>query len=209
VSQAEQFASTAEDLGYDGSVAAVTWDDGGLPSTAESNARETGGRLATYLEDYLDQNPDTAVRVLGHSMGGFVTVEMTAAPSRHQVENADMIGSDEEVDAPCEGNFYDPIASNGSGMYNYHSSNDSIARLGQEGAQCGGGGWWGSGGGGDTPDNYEDVDVSASVGSHFGYKSSEGCVQQILDNHEPLIDRGGGTDGGTDGGSDDGGGWWS
>jgi pimeloyl-ACP methyl ester carboxylesterase len=204
VSQAETFQETARSLGWTETVTAVTWDDGGLPSSAESSARETGGRLATWLEDYLDANPSTTIRLLGHSMGGFVTMECVGALSAYQIENADMIGSYEEVDAPCEGaGFYDAIANNVSGMYNYHSSNDSIARLGQDGAQCGSGGWWGGGDGGDTPDNYYDIDVSDSVGGHTQYKSSTGCVQQIIDNHEPAIDRGGSGDDGGDDGS-----WW-
>jgi predicted alpha/beta hydrolase family esterase len=231
VSQSRTLQQTARGQGYQETVTAVTWDDSGFAGAAESSARETGGRFATWMDDYLSANPSTNIRIVGHSMGGIVTMEMIAAiDGSYEVENADFIGSYEVSDAPCEGSsYFDAIESSCRHMGNYYSTNDSIARLGAGPAECGGGGggWWGGGGGGGgtTASNYSDYDCTASVSSHTDYKASPGCVSQIISNFNADIDRGGsggsdggsgGSDGGstdggsTDGGSTDGGtgGWW-
>lgn len=178
-SQTRTLRSTLEELGYETSYAAVTWDDSGGPISALSGARDAGDRFAAWLDDYLAANPSTDVRVLGHSMGGIVTMETLAAVDGHfRIENADQIGSYVRDDAVCEGGqFYEPIVDSCAAAYNYHSSNDRIARLGSDGADCVG--WYGSG---DPPDNYEDVDVSEYVRSHLSYKRSTGCVAAIADN---------------------------
>ena len=188
-SQTRTLRSTLEGLGYETSYAAVTWDDSGGPISALAGARDAGDRFAAWLDDYLAANPSTDVRVLGHSMGGIVTMETLAGIDGHfRIENADQIGSYVSADAVCEGGrFYEPIADSCAAAYNYHSSNDRIARLGSDGAECVD--WYGSGG--SPPDNYADVDVSEYVRSHLSYKRSDGCVAAIADNWESTesVDR--------------------
>lgn len=181
VREARRFQRTAREVGYEGTVAAVTWDDSGGVWGAIGNARDTGGSLAGWLADYKAANPDTTVRLLGHSMGGIVTVETVAAiDGAFEIANADMIGSYEQRSAPCRGSgYYDAIEASVGGMFNYRSDNDGIARLGSGGARCSAS---------ETPSNYRDVDVTDSVGGHSEYKSSEGCVRRILENH---VDDGG------------------
>lgn len=180
VSEAETFQQTARDLGYTETVTAVTWDDGGLPSSAESSARDTGDMFASWLGDYKNANPDTTIRILGHSMGGIVQMETLAAiGGSFTVETADSIGSYEVADGPCEsGDFDDAIRSSAGEVHNYYSTNDSIARLGSGPADCGG--WFSDG---TTPANYSDVDVSSSVPGHTSYKESSGCVSKIINNY--------------------------
>jgi uncharacterized membrane protein YgcG len=196
VSQARQFQRTARDLGYSETVTAVTWDDSGYPFAAIRSAREAGGTFATWFGNYLDENPDTNIRVLGHSMGGIVQMETLAGiGGAFKIETADSIGSYAEADAPCQGNFYQDIADSCAEASTYYSTNDGIARLGQSGASCSG------------PPNYQDVNVSDSVSSHLDYKSSPGCVSEIINNYTADIDRTGsdGGSGGDGGGNDDGG----
>lgn len=202
VSQAAQLQDTARSLGYTETITAVTWDDSGLPSSAERSARATGGTFATWLENYLNENPDTTIRLLGHSMGGIVQMETLAAiDGSFVIDTADSIGSYEVADGPCEdGDFYDAIRESAAEVHNYYSTNDSIARLGSDSADCGG--WFG---GGTTPDSYEDVDVSDSVPDHTSYKESTGCVSAIIDNYSANVDR---TTPVGDGGSDDGDDGW-
>ncbi|MFC3960117.1 hypothetical protein [Halovivax cerinus] len=183
---AETFRSTARDQGYDGTVAAITWDDSGLPGWAEESARDTGPMVADWLDSFRAENPETTIRLLGFSMGGIVTMETVAAiDGSFTVANADMIGSYEYADAPCQGvGYYEAIANSCGGMYNYWSANDGLARLGAGGASCASA---------ETPENYADVDVTDAVGGHLEYQSSPGCVQSILDNYG---DDGGGDCGG-------------
>ncbi|QSW99686.1 esterase/lipase family protein [Haloterrigena alkaliphila] len=199
VSQSETLQSTLREFGNTETVTAVTWDDSGLPSSAESSARQQGADFADWMEEYIQANPGTTIRVLGHSMGGIVAFEfMAAAAGRFQVANVDSIGSYEVSDAPCEGTeFHDAIDQVATFAGNYYSTNDSIARLGNGPADCGFGG-------GSLPDNYADVDVSDSVGSHTTYKSSTGFGQAYISNFQPGVDRNGDGDDGDngDGGED-------
>ncbi|ELZ09517.1 hypothetical protein C479_11885 [Halovivax asiaticus JCM 14624] len=177
VDEAAQFRSNARELGYGGTVAAVTWDDFGFPGTAEGNARDTGDAFAGWLQDFRAENPETTIRLLGYSMGGIVVMEAVAGiDGAFTLANADTIGSYEVSSAPCEGaGFYDAIANSCEGMHNYWSANDWIARLGSAGgASCTDS---------ETPTNYHDVDVSEFVASHSDYKASPGCIQAILDNY--------------------------
>jgi hypothetical protein len=178
VSSAAQFQSTAADLGYDETVAAVTWDDSGGPGPAEANARDAGGRFAGWLDDFRRENPGTTTRLLGYSMGAIVVMEAIGSiDGAFTVANADMIGSYEQADAPCRGSdVYDAIGNSCVGMYNYWSGNDGIARLGASGgASCSGS---------ETPAPYTDVDVTQSVSSHLEYRRSQGCIRKLLENFE-------------------------
>mgnify|MGYP000259458428 CR=1 FL=1 len=194
VSQARTLQDTLRTLGNTETVTAVTWDDGGLPSSAVASAREQGGDFADWMEAYLAANPGTTIRILGHSMGGIVVFEfMAAAAGRFEVANVDSIGSYEVSDAPCEGiEFHDAIDQVARFAGNYYSTNDGIARLGDGPADCGFGG-------GSLPDNYADVDVSDSVPGHTSYKSSTGFGQAYLSNFQPGVDRDGDGDDGDDG----------
>jgi len=291
-SQAAQFAGTAESVGYDESVAAVTW------SGFTSGARNGGERFGAWLDEYTQANPETTIRVVGHSMGAIASMAALDTVEETNIDTIALIGGYLSPGAVCEGGqYYDAIRNSAGGVYNYHSQNDSIATIGSSGANCDGGlgigggfslgdssasvgeddsgwslgdgsgwsfgdssgwdwgdsdsswdwgdsdsswdwgdsdsswdwggsdsswgwgdddsGWdWGdddgsdsedgdgsdsgdddgsdSGDGGDsgdvgvspdgTPANYYDVDVTDSVSSHTGYKSSEECVSQIVEN---------------------------
>lgn len=191
VSEAQQLQDTLRSLGNTETVTAVTWDDSGFPSTAEASARDQGGVFADWMDRYLDENPDTTIRILGHSMGGIVTFEfVSSADGRFTVANADSIGSYEVSDAPCEGTeFHDSIDTATKFTGNYFSTNDDVARLGDGPAECSSG---------SLPANYADVDVSDSVPDHNSYKESSGCVQKIVDNYQTGVDRSG-DDGTSDG----------
>ncbi|WP_126661625.1 alpha/beta hydrolase [Haloterrigena salifodinae] len=180
VERAATFRDTARAVGYDELVAAVTWDDGGLPTTAIQSARDTGDLFAAWLADYVDANPSTTIRILGHSMGGIVQMETLAAiDGEFTVATADGIGSYEASNAPCEdSDFFDAIQTSAEAVHNYYSTNDAVARLGSGPADCGG--WFGDG---TTPDNYADVDVSDSVSDHSAYREATGCVAAIVDNY--------------------------
>jgi pimeloyl-ACP methyl ester carboxylesterase len=192
VSQAETYQQTLRDVGNTETVTAVTWDDSGWASTAEASARDQGGVFADWMAQYLDQNPGTTIRVLGHSMGGIVTYEMLSSTNgRFRIANADTIGSYEVSDSPCEGTeFHQPIEDVAKSVGNYYSTNDGIARLGNGPAECSSGA---------LPSNYADVDCSSSVSGHTDYKQSQGCVQKIADNFVAGVDRG--SDGGDGGDS--------
>jgi hypothetical protein len=193
VSEARTFQRTARDLGYTETVTAVTWDDSGFPLTAIRSARVTGDTFATWLGNYLDENPDTNIRLLGHSMGGIVQMEsLEGIGGAFKIETADSIGSYEAADAPCyrSGSFYQDIIDSCAEAHTYYSTNDGIARLGNSGSSCSAS---------SLSPNYEDVNVSSSVSGHLDYKSSPGCISKIINNYSADIDRSGSSGGGGSG----------
>lgn len=177
VQEAEVIRDATREFGYEGAVAAVTWDDSGFPGSAEQTARDTGPTFAEWLESYKNENPDTTIRLLSYSMGAALMMEaINAIDGSFTIANADMIGSYARSDSPCAGSGYvDAIESSTIGMYNYWSANDGIARLGSSGASCSAS---------ETADNYTDVEVTEFVGGHSGYRGSSGCIELLVENFE-------------------------
>lgn len=175
VRRARQFRDTARELGYEGAVTAVTWNDFGFPPTAEGNARDDGETLAEWIGSFREATPDTTIRLLGYSMGGIVVMEtLRSIDGAFSVANADMIGSYVRASTPCEESVADAIEQSCVGMYNYWSARDGVARLGSSGAACS-----------SVPAaNYTDVDATDTVSGHIDYRQNTDCVEQILDNHE-------------------------
>jgi pimeloyl-ACP methyl ester carboxylesterase len=199
--QAGSLKDTMRANGYDQPVIGVKWRAKHLiPSESVQAAAEDATRLADWLTTYIETNPETNIRTVGHSMGGIVTAEyLKELDGDVVVDTASMIGAYIDANSVCEGNEYHATMENSAAeVYNYYSTNDSIAKIGSTGASCDPAA---------TPDTYTDVDVSESVGGHTAYKSSDGCVTKIIEDFTADVDRdGGGGDGSDDGdnGSDDG-----
>lgn len=193
--QAQSLKDTMNANGYDQSVVGVKWRAKHLlPFESERAAAKDATRLADWLTTYIEANPETKVRTVGHSMGGIVTAEyLKALDSAVVVDTASMIGAYIDAGSVCDGNeYYEPMENSAAEVYNYYSTNDGIAKIGSSGASCESSA---------TPENYTDVDVSESVGGHTAYKPSDGCVTKIVEDFTADVDR----DGSGDGGSDDGG----
>ncbi|AQL42361.1 hypothetical protein BV210_06375 [Halorientalis sp. IM1011] len=207
--QGQALANALEANGYDAPVVSVLWDSNTLNWWGGKDAAESAGEeFADWLDGYMSDNPDTTIRVVGHSLGGRASYAMLDALDG-SIASVSAIGAANDPDTVCEnGRFGDGIASSADAVYNFHSKNDDIVcsaykllefteGVGCVGAECDGG-WFDEG---STPDTYTDVDVSEAVLNHCDYfRLDRGCVPEIV----ARFDDGSSGDGSSDDETDDG-----
>jgi pimeloyl-ACP methyl ester carboxylesterase len=179
-----------EEAGYDGEVVGFEYD-GNNPWwwEAKDDAEDGGRELADWLVGYMDDNPDTTVRIVCHSLGGRASLTcLDELQSRGEsVTSLSLLGAAVDADSVVEGwwsdgDFYDAVAEGADDVYNYRSDSDGILEyiysigefgdeaLGEEGAD------------GDTPGNYEDVDVTDAVDDHCEYfQPNTGCIERVAE----------------------------
>ncbi|WP_049929039.1 esterase/lipase family protein [Halopiger goleimassiliensis] len=189
--QAHTLERALADEGYDAPVLAASWE-ADTPNywRAEGESETAGRRLAAWLEaDRIDLE-GTTVRLVGHSLGGRVCLETLPALDDATLETVALLGTAADDDAVCrDGEFAYGIEAGAEAVYNYHSENDDNVCYGYDlqslssGLGCGGadcsGGWFDDES--STPDNYADVDVTASVEGHCEYaKPGVGCVPRVV-----------------------------
>ncbi|SEO03995.1 Alpha/beta hydrolase of unknown function [Halorientalis persicus] len=208
--QGQALADALDANGHDAPVVSVLWDSNTLNWWAGKDAAEAAGEaFAGWLDGYTSDNPDTTVRIVGHSLGGRAAYAMLDA-LEGSVTSVSAIGAANDPDTVCEdGRFGDGIASSADAVYNFHSENDDIVAtayrllemtegVGAVGAECDDG-WFDDG---STPDTYTDVDVSDAVLNHCDYfRPDRGCVPEVVDRFD-----GGGAEAESEENEDDG--WW-
>lgn len=177
---------------YDVPVVGFEWDaDTGIFDWGPGReiARRNGYKLAAFLWDLLQSNPDVTVRLMGHSLGARIALvalqvfeEVGLADA---VESVDLFGAaiDNET-VTVGGEYYSAIRSVASEVDNYYSRNDGIlkwaystARLdhavGLNGAEGG------------TALEYEDHDVTDRVPGHVEYfmpdTAGKGCAPLVVE----------------------------
>lgn len=172
VEQARALSAALSKHGYDHPVVAATWDATTIRTDRRST--EAAERLADWLRSYADANPETTLRVVGHSLGGVVCLKLLAALDGDLViDHVALFGAAPSRDAPCT-EYASAIENAAGDVYNYHSENDGVVcdwGLGCAGTTCE-----------DPPSNYTDVDVTATVDSHSGFRSADGAVPALVEN---------------------------
>ncbi|MDJ1432066.1 alpha/beta hydrolase [Halostagnicola sp. A-GB9-2] len=205
-SQASDVATSMEDAGYEADeYAAIEWDATTINfPAAESETEEVGEELAELLEDFYDDGGGD-VRLIGHSLGGRVVLEtVNHIDDGYSVETVAPLGAAADGDMVCNGggglfgdNWYDGIEENADEVRNYHSEDDSTVGAAYGGFFGAALGTDGSGCPNDVADNYTDVDVTDSVGSHLGFLGDEAVGADLADAAGVDVDDG-----------DNGWGWW-
>lgn len=199
--QAGQFQGNLADAGYDGTVIAGSYNSGSVGGGIVTGSSPPAEALAELVQDYYD-NTDGSLRLVGHSMGGYLTMQtILQVDDSYTVDTAATLGSGTPANVVCEnGTYGDAIDSNTEDFRVYASDNDAlIAALGGADPGCDGGL------GGGTPDNYTGVDVTDDVGSHIGYWSSAAVAEDLVTS---LGDTGGDTGGDDSSEDDSSSGWW-
>jgi hypothetical protein len=191
VALAEEYADrSAEPPG----VVAVMWRSSTEWNRAKRRTRSAGATFAAWL----DANRDAydSVTIVGHSLGGRVTLWTLDALDETTVDSVALLGAAVAADAVCT-RFREPIESRVTGtVYNYYSERDvavcHLYRLLErhKGLGCGGSDCGAAGQTGRLPENFVDVDVTATVPSHRDYyKPADGeyghgnCVDRLVDQH--------------------------
>lgn len=172
--------------GHDAPTVSALWNSNQpVWRLAKREADVAGGRLARWLDGYLDRYPDTTIRLVAHSLGTRVTLESLATlDGAEVVDNASFMGGAVNPDSVCTGTRYaDGIDASASAAYNYHSTNDDVVceyyayRESTPGIGCGGAECT------SLPNNYADEDVTDAVANHCDYgRPDVGCVPEIVAN---------------------------
>lgn len=169
-SQASDVLESMEAAGYSPDAAvAIEWPATNfLYTDAEADTEGVGAEVASLVEDFKDSGGGS-VRLVGHSLGGRVVYwTPTKISSGYEVDTIGGLGTAADGSNVCSGGqWYDGIATSAGPVRNYHSQNDTTVgsayggwgdtALGTDGAPCSG------------ASNYEDVDVTATVGGHLEY----------------------------------------
>ena len=192
-SQASDALNSLEAGGYSpDSAVAIEWPGSTLNfAGAEADTEDVGAVVADLAEDFYDGGGGN-IRLVGHSLGGrCVYWTATKLSSGYELETVAGLGAAADGAEIC-GDPWNPGMANVCEVRNYHSYNDSTVggayggvgttALGTEGAGCG------------VAPNYQDVDVTGSVGGHLEYLGD-----QTVGNHlAGVINAGcGGGSGGT------------
>ena len=181
----------AEHNGYSQPFVAVCWDSDTTWSRAKSRAEDEGERLAEFLLDYMANNSDTTIRLLGHSLGNRVVVFCLRKLMKNDtaVDSAAALGGAIDADSVIvedgiDQSMFDEEIENAATQYNnYHKTDDQVLDLDYEAAE--GEEAVGEPGakGGTPPSNYTDRDVTNDVCNHCTYfKKNEGCVSDVVGN---------------------------
>lgn len=184
---AEDQAYTAEtalrEQGYDGPVIGNKYDSLTLNWwDAKDEAKHAGRIFGDWLTRFRRRNPETTVRVMGHSLGAMMTLSALncLADRGEWIHSLDLVGG--AVDHDSISDTWSHGVENAVGeVHNYHSYDDGVLdviyevgewdeALGYTGAE----GW--------TPGNYSDHDVSDDVGSHCEYFKRDGCMDRVVAN---------------------------
>lgn len=190
INQAHAAELAADHNGYTEPFVAVCYDTDASWSTAKSNAEDEGQRLGQFLVEYMADNPETTIRLLGHSLGTRVVVYclQELASSGASVDAAAAVGGAIDADSVTTKNGYDQsqfdeaIENAAERFDNYHNTDDSILdgsyywseweeAVGEIGCD------------GPAPSNYTDHDVTNQVCNHCTYfKTNEGCMNAVVGN---------------------------
>jgi hypothetical protein len=173
--------------GHDEPVVGFTWDSDssvfGWWDSAEI-AEANGLKLAQFVFDYRNENPDTSVRLVCHSLGARVLLRaiqvLDASEVREYVDSVTLLGGAADNDAVAVDGAYGPSIERAVGQAdNFWKNEDDVlnwayttaewdSAVGEEGCE------------GTTPGNYQDHRVD-SVPDHFSYDEPvEGCIADVV-----------------------------
>lgn len=179
--------SSYRDNGYDGAVIGFSWDsDSSVFGWWDSTeiAEENGKKLANFVDDYRQANPDTTIRLVCHSLGARVTLRcielLNANGITDAVQSVSLLGGAADNDAVSTGGRYGPDLADAVGQVdNYWKDGDDVlnwayttaefdSAVGEEGCE------------GTHPGNYQDHNVDY-VPDHFSYYyPDDGCVSEVV-----------------------------
>jgi len=173
---------------YDAPVVGFSWDSDTLYTRwwkATEIAERNGPKLANFLYQYAQANPDVTVRLVCHSLGARVALRAVEVLNENDltdvVESLTLLGgaaNDESVSANGQ---YGPDIEAATGQTdNFWMDDDAVldwaystaewdGAVGEEGCE------------GTQPENYEDHDVGY-VPSHGDYfRPGDGCIPAVVD----------------------------
>jgi pimeloyl-ACP methyl ester carboxylesterase len=173
--------------GYDHPVVTYSWDSDTSYTewwAATEIAERNGPKLANFLYQYRNANPDTTVRLVAHSLGARVVLRavevLNANGVTDAVESLSLLGGAADNDSVAvDGAYGSDVAAATGQTDNFWKEDDAVldwayssaefdSAVGEEGCE------------GTPPDNYEDHNVDY-VPDHFSYdEKGEGCMSEVV-----------------------------
>ncbi len=173
---------TGED--YQHPVVGYSWDSDYSWGNGQEIAAENGPKLATFVTDYAADNPGTALRLVGHSLGCRVICEalthLDSWGTHEAVSSVSFLGGAVDYDAVnVDGPFGPAIDRTVDTADNFWMEDDGVLNWAYQTAE------WSaaignSGAAGETTANYTDHNV-AYVDGHGGYYQPDGCIHEVID----------------------------
>ncbi|WP_439026287.1 DUF726 domain-containing protein [Haloarchaeobius sp. DT45] len=173
--------------GYPHPVVGFSWDsDSSVFGWWDSTeiAEENGKKLANFIYQYRNRNPNTRLRLVAHSLGARVALRaievLNYSGVTDYVDSLSLLGGAADNDAVATDGRYGPDIANAVGQVdNFWKDEDDVlnwaytsaewdSAVGEEGCE------------GTEPGNYDDHNVDY-VPSHFDYyKPDVGCIPDVV-----------------------------
>lgn len=172
---------------YDGFVAGLVWDSSYGWGTSKSIAELNALKLANFITDYKEANPDTTIRLQGHSLGARVVAE-TVLELDHQEEYdvltsvIFMVGAIDNTSVAVSGEYGPALERVAQHVENFWQDDDTILdwayRIREFSSAIGNDGCDGV-----PPANYSDHEVQLDDHSDH-YKPHVGIVDKVMETFE-------------------------
>lgn len=175
-------------VGYGGRVAGFSYDArAGLTELTEVReiARRNRRHLGEFLREYARRSPGTRLRLLGHSQGGMVVCETVGY--LHGVDWGDTLGSVsllaaavERTSVALDGPYGPALAARAEAVDNFWDDDDTTMSVGYFVA-TGERSLGSNPSKGETPDNYEDHEVTyVPAHDEYLYPTETGCADEVV-----------------------------
>jgi hypothetical protein len=182
----EATGDTYDAVDYDDPVTGLTWDSAYAWWNAKEIADRNAPKLAAFLTEYAEQNPETTLRVQAHSLGARVLAETLLELDE---EGADdvltsavfMAGAIDNESVAVNGEYGPAIENVVDHAENFWMPDDDVLdwaystfefsqAIGNDGCD------------GEPPANYTDREVTKDIG-HSDYYEDEDVIQQVVETY--------------------------
>ncbi len=176
-----------EEAGLEPAVVGYSWDSDYDWDVAKTIADENGFLLASWLEDWADQQASQSVHLFGYSLGARLcceTLQLLAGGDRSDLlTSCSFLGGAVPHDSVERDGRYGEAITAAPLVANFHSRNDRVLSwvyratdrtraVGHNGIRDPAA----------VPDGYTDVDVTDLVADHYSYFQPEtGCLPRVVE----------------------------
>lgn len=183
----ETTAATYDEAEYDHEITGLTWGSDYAWWNAKEIAEKNGPKLANFLTDYAEDNPETVIRVQAHSLGARLLaetlLELDDQGEDEVVTSAIFLaGAVDDQSVAVDGAYGDAIENVTHHTENFWKEDDDVldwayetyefsSAIGNAGCE------------GESPDNYTDHEVDTDVG-HREYYENTDIAETVIDTFE-------------------------
>lgn len=187
----ESVADAYDDADYDHEVTGLTWDSDYSWWDAKEIAEKNAPKLANFLTDYAEDNPDTVIRLQAHSLGARLVAETLLELDEDDEDDivttvVFLAGAIDNESVAVDGTYGEAIENVTHHTENFWMEDDDVlewayetiefsSAIGNEGVD------------GEAPDNYTDTEIEKDLGHSDVYDDGD-VVEQVIDTFETPDD---------------------